>query len=250
MKKYHFITRKTAFFIFSSMLVLSVFSCKKAPVSENSEETEPVTEITKEEELPEKAEPAPVIEEIKEEPAVEVKEEEPVIQEPQVEVPPAEEIKEEPPAAEEVPAVPEEVPADDEYSRSVGTVHISRDTFEEDKERVLEIISKLDIVMKDFDYRSWLTYVDKQSIDYWSRPVNLKKAQNRLPVKGLKLSSLQDYFKYVFVPARKGRKVTEIRYISDNYIKAIEVGEEQDIVYYYFNKINGQWMVNLPPIED
>lgn len=160
-----------------------------------------------------------------------------------VEEPVPEEVAEEP-AVEEVPV------AEDEYARSVGNVSVSRDTFAEDKERVLKIISELDTVMKDFDYKSWLRYVDKETIDYWSRPVNLKKAQNRLPVRGLRLNSLEDYFKYVFVPARKGREVTEIRYISDKYIKAIQTGSEQDIVYYYFNKINGFWMVNIPPIDE
>ncbi len=138
---------------------------------------------------------------------------------------------------------------DDEYSRSVGAVSVSRDTFEEDKNRILKIIEDLSKVMKDMDYKSWLTYVDKESINYYSQPANLKKAQSRLPVKGLKLNSLQDYFKYVFVPARRDRSVTEIRYISDTYIKAIQVQESQDIVYYYFNKINGYWMVHIPPIE-
>ena len=138
---------------------------------------------------------------------------------------------------------------DDEYSRSVGAVSVSRDTFEEDKARILKIIEDLSKVMKDMDYKSWLTYVDKESINYYSQPANLKKAQSRLPVKGLKLNSLQDYFKYVFVPARRDRSVTEIRYISDTYIKAIQVQESQDIVYYYFNKINGYWMVHIPPIE-
>lgn len=177
----------------------------------------------------------------------------PVVEEPPVSEPePAPVDKQPEPETAPEPAVePEPVPEpEDEYSRSVGTVSVSRDTFAEDKDKILKIISELDTVMKDFDYRSWLTYVDQETIDYWSRPVNLRKAQNRLPVKGLRLSSLQDYFKYVFVPARKGRQVTEIRYISDKYIKAIEVGEEQDIVYYYFNKIDGRWMVHIPPLDD
>jgi hypothetical protein len=61
----------------------------------------------------------------------------------------------------------------------------------------------------------------------------------------------------VFIPARAGKAVPEIRYISDTYIKAVQVNEpatetteEQSTVYYYFNKINGRWMVHLPPIEN
>lgn len=158
-----------------------------------------------------------------------------------------EEVAEEPVVEE---TAVEETAPEDEYERSVGNIPVSRDTFSEDKERILKIISELDTVMKDFDYKSWLRYVDKETIDYWSRPANLKKAQGRLPVKGLRLNSLEDYFKYVFVPARKGREVTEIRYISDKYIKAIQVGSDQDVVYYYFNKIDGFWMVNIPPINE
>ncbi len=160
------------------------------------------------------------------------------------------EEKQTPPAADD--PVPEPVvqnDADDEYSRSVGAVSVSRDTFAEDKARILKIIEDLSKVMRDMDYKSWLTYVDAESINYYSQSSNLKKAQSRLPVKGLKLNNLQDYFKYVFVPARRDRTVTEIRYISDKYIKAIQVQENQDIVYYYFNKINGYWMVHIPPIE-
>lgn len=167
-------------------------------------------------------EPAPVVEE-KKEPVVEV--------------------------AEVVPEPVVQAPVDDEYARSVGDVSVSRDTFEEDKSKILRIIDELSKVMNEMDYRLWLKYVDSESVNYYSQPSNLKKAQARLPVKGLKLNSLQDYFKYVFVPARRGRNVTEIRYISDNYIKAIQVQENQDIVYYYFNKINGFWMVHIPPID-
>lgn len=221
--------RKAVCLFFSFFTVFLFFSCKSTEVTEpetqeiQAKEPEPAPE-------PE-PEPVPVVEEKTPEP-----EPEPVIEENAPEPEPVVEVQKTEPK--------------DEYERSVGDVSVSRDTFAEDKERILKIISSLDIVMRDIDYKSWLAYVDKDSISYWSKPANLKKAQSRLPVKGLRLTSLEDYFKYVFIPARKGREITEIRYISDSYIKAIEVGEAQDIVYYYFKKIGGYWMVNLPPIED
>ena len=171
-----------------------------------------------------------------------VEAEKPLVDEPVVEQP------------EGVVAEPTVQAEDDEYSRSVGGISVSRDTFAEDKETILRIISELDVIMKDpgstKSYNAWVGYVDQESVDYWKLRKNLQKAEKRLPVKGIKLSSLQDYFENVFVPARRGREVSEIRYISDTYIKAIQVQGEQDIVYYYFNKINGRWMVHLPPIDD
>ncbi len=149
------------------------------------------------------------------------------------------------------PQAPQKTAEDLEYERSVGGTDISRNTFEDDKAAILRIIRELSRIMKTLDYKSWVTYLDQESIDYWSRPTNLRKAQARLPIKGLQLKTLDDYFKYVFVPARMGREVTEIRYISPSYIKAVQVTEEdKDIVYYYFNKMDGTWKINIPPLNE
>lgn len=155
------------------------------------------------------------------------------------------------PEPEPTPEPVQEQPVDDEYSRSVGEVAVSRDTFLDDKTKVLQIISELDVIMKDLNYKAWLPYVDQESIDYWKLRKNLQKAEKRLPVKGVKLQNLEDFFKKFFVPARRGRSITEIRYISDSYIKAVQVDEKKkdEIVYYFFNKINGKWMVHIPPVD-
>jgi len=201
--------------------------------------------------------PAPVVEEpVAEEVAPVV--EEPKIEEtaPLVEEKVPEPVSEEPSPVQEEPAVenqeePAPTPEDDEYTRSVGAVAVDRNTFADDKEKVLKIISELDEIMKNMNYNAWVPYVEPASVDYWKLRKNLQKYEKRLPVKGIKLTDLQAYFKHVFVPARKGREVSEIRYISDTYIKAVQVREgQEDIIYYYFNKINGKWMVHLPTNEE
>ena len=50
----------------------------------------------------------------------------------------------------------------------------------------------------------------------------------------------------IFVPSRKNRTVEEIRYISRDSVKAVEVRDETDIVYYNFVKTNGKWLVRIP----
>lgn len=163
---------------------------------------------------------------------------------------PAPAPKEEPPPVVERPAVSPRL--DDEYSRSIGSVAVSRDAFLEDKEKILRIISELDVIINDMNYNSWITYIDKDSVNYWKLRSNLAKAEKRLPGKGLiKLKDLQDYFKWVFVPARKGKTVTEIRYISDKYINAVQVQQgQEDLICYYFTKSDGRWMVRLPTNEE
>lgn len=162
-------------------------------------------------------------------------------------VPQPEPAAEPQPEPQEVPPVPSA--EDSEYARSIGEITISKNEFAEDKAAIQAIIKELDVIMKNLDYKKWVTYVDQESISYWSKPVNLKKASSKLPKKGLLLRNLEDYFRFVFVPSRSGRDVPEIRYATNTYVKAVQFQDDTDIIYYHFNKIDGQWMVHLPPLD-
>ena len=188
----------------------------------------------------------------------------PKVKEPEPPKPKEPEVKPDPKPVEppkepekKVEPVKEEKPVDEakeaEYARSVGTAatDISKEVFEEDKKDILAIIDKLNDVMKNRDYKSWLKYVDGASAQYWTKKANLQKAENRLPVKGLTLRTLEDYFKYVFIPARNGRRIDEIRYENSKTIKAVQVNGDVDTVYYYFKKSSDDtWKLHLPPISD
>ena len=144
-------------------------------------------------------------------------------------------------------------PNDEEYLRSTNNLDeastITKQEFNEDKAAILKIISELQVVMDTKDAKKWLTYLDPESINYYSNPVNLRNAQKKLPSKYLKLANISDYFFYVFIPSRKRSQVDEIRYISKTNIKAVQVREDYTtVVYYYFTKINGKWLVHLPPV--
>lgn len=142
---------------------------------------------------------------------------------------------------------------DEEYLRSVNTLEtsdvVTKSEFEEDKAAILAIIEELADVMEEEDFNSWLDYISKDSISYYSSPKNIRKAQKKLPDKTLQLYGIKDYFKHVFIPARKNRRVDEIRYISKSYVKAVHVKNDKSIVvYYYFVKENGNWLVHIPEL--
>ena len=134
------------------------------------------------------------------------------------------------PVVQEVKEPETPAPVDDEFSRSTQEVSITVEEFNADKKAILDIIKELSYVMQDRDYNKWLTYIEPESVTYWSNPNNLKQASKRLPVKGMKLANLNDYFTFVFVPSRKGREVDEIRHISLESVKAVQNTDEQDIV--------------------
>ena len=59
----------------------------------------------------------------------------------------------------------------------------------------------------------------------------------------------------MFIPSRVGHKVDEIRYITENHVKVVDVREDTDAVYYNFkrdltNKVEEKWKLNLPKISD
>ena len=119
--------------------------------------------------------------------------------------------------------------ADKEYARSVSNLSgtISKDEFIEDKKDIMQTIDALNEIIKKRDYEGWLSYVSPASKQYWSNPKNLAAVANRLPVKGINIRSMKDYFLYVFIPARQNSKVEEIRYVSPTITKAVEPKEDE-----------------------
>ena len=142
--------------------------------------------------------------------------------------------------------------SDDEYQRSIAALvdsgAVSKKEFEDDKHEILEIISELAIIMETKDTLAWLNYIDEPSKEYYKNPVNLRKAQRKLPNKLIELKTIEDYFKYVFIPARKNSHIDEIRYVSKTHVKAVQVREDVDAIYYEFKKEKGKWKVYLPPV--
>lgn len=231
---------------------------KEKPKAEPAKQPEPPREEPKAEKEP-KTEPVKQTEPPKEEP-VAVKKEEPKAEtskqpESPKEEPKAEEKNPEPvkeqPKQEPKPQISEtEKKKNEEYTRSVGTVEVPKEVFEEDKKQILLIIDELSAVMKTKNYKKWLSYLDESSIRYYSKQSNLNKAAARLPVKNMQIEDLEAYFKLVFIPARTGRAVDEIRYESDTKVKAVQVTGDKDAVYYNFIKVNGVWKLHLPVISD
>ncbi len=150
----------------------------------------------------------------------------------------------------------DEVVADEteeEYLRSINNLQaeevVTKSEFEEDKAAILAIIEDLAEIMEEEDFNAWMNYISKDSKTYYSNPKNIRKAQKKLPDKTLQLYGIKDYFKHVFIPARKNRRVDEIRYISKSYVKAVQVKDDSSIVvYYYFVKENGKWIVHIPEL--
>ena len=174
----------------------------------------------------------------------------PVVEEPA----PVEEVEEVTEPEDDVELINEDVNIteedDDEYLRSTQALSaeelVTKDEFAEDKAEILRIIKELQKVMQKGDVEAWLKYVDKDSKTFYSNPANIRKVQKKLPNKAIVLNGIGDYFKYVFIPSRQNREITEIRYISKTNTKAVQVHDDGSVTrYYQFIKVNGKWYVQL-----
>ena len=206
---------KKIYVLFTIVIGVCLISCGSAPAAEESKPKAPIVEETKpQEEMPE------------------------------------DEVQD---VEDEVELINEEVKQeedDEEYLRSTQALSaeelVTKDEFAEDKAEILRIIKELQKVMEKEDVEDWLSYVDTASKNFYSNPVNIRKVQKKLPNKAIVLNGIGDYFKYVFIPSRKNREITEIRYISKTNTKAVQVNDDGSITrYYQFIKVNGKWYVQL-----
>ena len=142
----------------------------------------------------------------------------------------------------------------EEYLRSTKALteeSVTVEEFENDKAEILKIINELKVIMDNGDKTKWLTYIDPDSINYYSNHTNLRKVREKLPNKQIQLHGIGDYFKYVFVPARKNHEVEEIRYISKSNIRAVQIREDKsELVYYNFVKKDNKWYVHIPTLSE
>ena len=217
---------KKLYVLFTIVLGVCLISCGSTPVAEEKPAEAPLVEET---EVVESVEETVIIEE-----AEDVEEVEDVDDEVEL-------------INEEINTVDEE---EEEYIRSTKDLSeeelVTKDEFAEDKAEILRIIKELQKIMEREDVEDWLKYVDKDSKNFYSSPANIRKVQKKLPNKAIVLNGIGDYFKYVFIPSRKNREITEIRYISKTNVKAVQVNEDGSITrYYQFIKVNGKWYVQL-----
>ncbi len=229
--------KKRTFILFIIISVL-FFSCATdEPVQNEVQEPEPIVPVIE-----------PVVESIMEPvplPEIEPEPEPEPIPEPIIEPEPVIFFDEPEPLI--IEEVSEEV---QEYSRSISTLEdgssITEDTFLKDKQEILEIITKLDTIMKGKRYNDWLIYLTPDSKAFWSNKKNLSELSQKLFSKyNFELKNLREYFEYFFIPARKGRVVDEIRYVTPKEIKAVQYKDSEDIIYYFFEKIDNKWLIRL-----
>ena len=203
-------------------------SVKEKPVqSEEIAAPSPQPEPIKEPEVPVKQETV--------KPAVPTKPDPPVKPEPVVE-------KKEP----VVEVKPEPVEEKNTVIAEFEGVTITKETYDQTKTEMEKIVEQLNKITASKDYRQWLTFLSEDYKQQYSQALTLQKVSEALPVKGIKLKSLKDYFIYVFVPSRQNVRVDDIKFVSPTRVDVIMKQANVSLLVYGLENIDGTWKL-IPP---
>lgn len=235
-------------YLFLAFIISVLVGCSAAPSSVKEEPTPseeiavpaPQPEPVKEAEVPVKRESVKPTVPVKPKPPVKTKEPPAKVEEPpaKVEEPP---MKPEPVKEPVVEVKPEPVEEKNTVIAEFEGVTITKETYDQTKTEMEKIVEKLNRITATKDYAQWTTFLSEEYKQQYSQPLTLRKVSEALPVKGIKLKSLRDYFMYVFVPSRQNVRVDDIRFVSPTRVDVIMKQANVSLLVYGLENINGSW---------
>ena len=126
------------------------------------------------------------------------------------------------------------------------TVAITKLTFENTKTEMQLVVEELNKITLERDYTKWLTWLSDEYKQTYSDPATLEKVSSSLPIKGVKLKTLRDYFEYVFVPSRQNMRVDDIQFVSPTRVYVImEITPKSPAAIYILEKTQTGWKLVL-----
>jgi len=123
---------------------------------------------------------------------------------------------------------------------------ISQEVFDTTKGEVQALIEKLNQIIRNKDYESWVQYLSPGYRAVLSDSDFLKNVSesSRLKNQKIVLKNLEDYFLYVVVPSRANDRVDDIEFISKNRVKAYTITNKgQRLRLYELEKTAGNWNI-------
>lgn len=143
-------------------------------------------------------------------------------------------------------AEPKPVEEKNEVIAEFEGVQITKETYNQTKTEMEKIVDKLNRITATKDYNQWISFLSAEYRQQYSQTSTLKMVSEALPVKGIKLKSLKDYFSYVFVPSRQNVRVDDIQFVSPTRVNVIMKQGNVSLLIYGIENINGSWKL-MPP---
>jgi hypothetical protein len=143
----------------------------------------------------------------------------------------------------EEPKEPEpEDPIEPEEAFTV-TEEVYNQTFSE----VEQVIKDLNSIIQKGDFETWKTFLAQRYIDVITDQEKLKELSNNpiLKQENIELKSLEDYFRYVVVPARSKPRLDQIEFLDEDRVLAITVIRGKKYILYQLIYRDGKWKITV-----
>lgn len=141
---------------------------------------------------------------------------------------------------------PNDVTPEEEVVATFDTVTITKATFLNTKSEIQVVVETLNTITFARDYNKWLTFLSDEYRATYSDPATLDSVSASLPIKGVQLKNLKDYFMYVFVPSRQNMRVDDIQFVSPTRVYVLmEISPGSQAAIYILEKFNGFWQLVL-----
>ncbi len=145
-----------------------------------------------------------------------------------------------------IPSASGTVSDEDTIVAQFDTVTITKQTFKITKTEIQVVVEDLNKITFSKNYDRWLTYLTDEYRQNFSDPVTLEKVSASLPVKGIQLKTLKDYFTFVFVPSRQNMRVDDIQFVSPTRVYVImEIAPKSPAAIYILEKTGDGWKLVL-----
>ncbi len=125
---------------------------------------------------------------------------------------------------------------------------VSKEIYDSTFDEIYAFIEKIQRIMDNADYDAWKSILTSAYINKYSDPRYLKQisAEPGLKNKGITLSTLKDYFLFVFIPSRTGIKMDKIEFIDPDRVKVIAIVNNTCYVIYLLQKAdNNIWEIGV-----
>ncbi len=123
-------------------------------------------------------------------------------------------------------------------------IEITKATYDTAKSEIQLVVEDLNTITLNRDYNRWMTYLSEEYIQTFSDPAHLQRVSASLPIRGVQLRTLRDYFTYVFVPSRQNMRVDDIQFVSPTRVYAImEIDPKTPVAIYILEKTALGWQI-------
>jgi hypothetical protein len=132
-------------------------------------------------------------------------------------------------------------------SQTPPVYQVSQEKYQSSLKEIKALIQKLNMIIRDQDYQTWVSYLDQAYIQSYSDPAYLSKLSEKpiLKKNNIRILTLEDYFTYVVVPSRSNsEEVDDITFIDENRVEAWMMIKNQKALLYQLKLYGKEWKIS------